>query len=238
MKINIIGTGEAFNENLINASYYVEDKLKILIDCGFRVPYAFWKKFDANLIDIIYITHFHADHFFGLPALITRMIEEKRTKDLIILGQNNIEEVFNNTINLAYPNILNKKEFKIHFYKNYEFKQYKDYSFFFAKTQHSVLNYSICIQSNNKSVVFSGDGAPSADLINMYKLTKPNIIIQECFTKKQASPTHCSLEEIKNFEKDFDFKTTIYLTHISRYEISSFNRTKYKVLKDGDLLSL
>jgi len=238
MKINVIGTGEAFNQDLTNSSFYIQDKLNILIDCGFRVPYSFWKNFNGNNIDLIYITHFHGDHFFGLPALIARMIEEKRNKEIVILGQNNIEEMFNNTINLAYPNILSKKEFKISFFKHYELQSYNNLSFTYAKTNHSVLNYSICIKNEKASVAISGDGAPTSDLINMYNITKPNIIIQECFTKKKHSSVHCSLEEIMIFEKELNFKTNLYLTHISRSEIKNFKKTKYIILQDSETLNL
>jgi ribonuclease Z len=238
MKVNIIGTGEAFNENLTNSSVYIQDNKNILIDCGFNVAHAFWKKFESNNIDIIYISHFHADHFFGLPAIITRMIEEKRNKELIVIGQKNIEAIFMNILNLAYPNILSKKEFKISFFKHYEVNKYMDYEFYFARTNHSSLNYAIGIKNSKSCITISGDGAPTQELIKMYNDLKPNLIIQECFTEKKQSTTHCSLEEIDGFVSKLDFKANISLIHISRQEINKFKKSKYRVLKDNDIINI
>lgn len=238
MIVNVIGTGEAFNESLTNSSIYIEDSKKILIDCGFTVPFTFFKKFNPNDIDLIYITHFHGDHFFGLPALITRMIEENRTKELTIIGQKDIESVFNSTLNLAYSNILTKANFKINFIKFYDLLELDNIHFYFARTNHSVLNYAILIKTKTCSISISGDGAPTNDLINMYNTHKPNLIIQECFTKQKSSPVHCSLEEINNFVSKLDFESDIRLIHISRKEIKNFKNIKYKILKDGEAITL
>ena len=52
------------------------------------MPPQIWKHLaDPNEIDLIYISHGHADHYFGLPALLGRFREESRTKPLMILSQ-------------------------------------------------------------------------------------------------------------------------------------------------------
>lgn len=239
MVVSLIGTGEAFNSNLCNSSVFIEDKLNILIDCGFTVPYFFWKKFNnPNIIDLIYFTHYHADHFFGTAALITRMIEENRNKNLIVIGQTNIKETFENLINLAYPNILAKKTFNIDFYSLGNDLTFNNIKFSFAKTHHSVPNYAICVQSGSSSISISGDGAPTTELIDLYKIKQPNTIIQECFTLSKNSKAHTSYEEILEFEKTLDYKPEIYLIHISRKEINDFKNLKFKVLTDGDVLEI
>lgn len=238
MLVNLIGTGEAFNENLVNSSVYIEDSINILIDCGFTVPYAFWKKFFSNEIDLIYFTHYHADHFFGTAALITRMIEENRTNDLIIVGQRNIKETFENLVNLAYPNILDKKTFKINFFTSEKELIFKDIKFNFAKTQHSVPNYAVFIESESGSISISGDGAVTEELLTKYNTLKPAIIIQECFTLNKNSKAHTSYEEVLEFQEKLNYKPQIYLTHISRNEINDFKNLKYKVLTDGDVLKV
>ena len=89
MKVIFLGVGEAFDENNPNNSHLVlSGKTSLLLDCGFVVPYQLWKyNNDQSFLDGVYITHPHADHYFGLPALLVRMSEEKRTRQFTIICQ-------------------------------------------------------------------------------------------------------------------------------------------------------
>ncbi|MCX6722879.1 MAG: MBL fold metallo-hydrolase [Candidatus Staskawiczbacteria bacterium] len=91
MKIIFLGVGEAFDENLPNNSQLIiTDKTKLLLDCGFTVPPQLWKyNPDYNFLDAIYISHQHADHYFGLPAILLRMWEGGREKDLLLFVPKN-----------------------------------------------------------------------------------------------------------------------------------------------------
>ena len=89
MKIVFLGVGEAFDENYPNnSSLVLTDKTKLLLDCGFTVPSQVWKfNPDPSLLDAIYISHRHGDHFLGLPALFLRMWEGGRKRDLEVICQ-------------------------------------------------------------------------------------------------------------------------------------------------------
>jgi len=89
MKVIFLGTGEAFDENYLNnSSLVITGKTKLLLDCGMTTPYQLWKyNNDQNLLDAVYISHSHADHYFGLPALLVRMWEEKRKKPITVFSQ-------------------------------------------------------------------------------------------------------------------------------------------------------
>ncbi len=89
MRVTILGCGEAFDERFPNTSILVETAGQtVLCDCGFSVPRQLWDHVpDPNAIDTIYISHPHADHYFGLPAALGRMWEDGREKPLTILSQ-------------------------------------------------------------------------------------------------------------------------------------------------------
>lgn len=72
MKINILGTGGAFDVKEGNSSMVItnKDNTNILVDCGYDV---FPKLLNQNLadkIDKILITHFHDDHIGSLSAYL------------------------------------------------------------------------------------------------------------------------------------------------------------------------
>jgi ribonuclease Z len=77
--------GSAFNSFLLNGRY--------LFDSG---PTALQQirraKANPDEIDVILVSHFHADHFFGLPFLFLEFWRRERSKDLTIVGPPGIEE--------------------------------------------------------------------------------------------------------------------------------------------------
>lgn len=68
----------------------------LLIDCGEGTQIAM-KEAGANFkpIDVLCITHFHADHISGLPGLLLTMGNADRTDPLTIIGPKGVERVVN-----------------------------------------------------------------------------------------------------------------------------------------------
>ncbi|MCR5502055.1 MAG: ribonuclease Z [Lachnospiraceae bacterium] len=66
----------------------------ILIDCGEGTQIAIAKKgWSVNPIDVLCITHFHADHISGLPGLLLSMGNAERTEPLLIIGPKGLSRV-------------------------------------------------------------------------------------------------------------------------------------------------
>ncbi|MCR5719061.1 MAG: ribonuclease Z [Lachnospiraceae bacterium] len=66
----------------------------ILIDCGEGTQVALRKKgWSPKPIDIICITHFHADHISGLPGMLLTMGNAEKTSPLTIIGPKGLEKV-------------------------------------------------------------------------------------------------------------------------------------------------
>lgn len=65
----------------------------ILFDCGEGLQQRLMKAKISNMeVDKIFITHFHADHFLGLPGLLATMSLHKRSNPITIYGPNGIEK--------------------------------------------------------------------------------------------------------------------------------------------------
>jgi ribonuclease BN (tRNA processing enzyme) len=87
MKITVLGSGSAFSGlTRFNSAYLVEDeKACFMIDCGSDALRALQKsKVDMFSIQDIFLTHLHADHCGGLPAVLTAMHVLGRTMPINI----------------------------------------------------------------------------------------------------------------------------------------------------------
>uniref|UniRef100_UPI004056164E ribonuclease Z n=1 Tax=Agathobacter sp. TaxID=2021311 RepID=UPI004056164E len=66
----------------------------LLIDCGEGTQIAIKEKgLSFHPIDILCVTHFHADHISGLPGLLLTMGNAERTEPLTIIGPKGLERV-------------------------------------------------------------------------------------------------------------------------------------------------
>ena len=66
----------------------------LLVDCGEGTQIAIKEAgLSFKPIDILCVTHFHADHISGLPGLLLTMGNAERTEPLTIIGPRGLERV-------------------------------------------------------------------------------------------------------------------------------------------------
>jgi ribonuclease BN (tRNA processing enzyme) len=96
--------GRAFSSFLLNGRY--------LFDCGPTVLQQLAKAgVSSQEIEGVFISHYHADHFFGLPFLLLDAKYSGRTNDLTILGPPGIEARTRRLLELGYPNLVEGQEY-------------------------------------------------------------------------------------------------------------------------------
>jgi len=229
MKVIFLGTGEAFDENYLNnSSLVVAGKTNLLLDCGMTTPYQLWKYDDnQNLLDAVYISHSHADHYFGLPALLTRMWEEKRKKPFAIVCRR--KEDIKKVAEAGYKGIFKKLGFKVSFVgiEKDSIVRFKGLELSFAKASHSIENYAVRIESRGGSVCYSGDGMFNEETERLYE--NCDLLIHETYLYDKKLIGHASVASVVDMAERDNIKV-LALTHINRnLRKKGFSLTKSKV---------
>ena len=107
MQLQFVGCGDAFGSGgRFNTCFHVIGaRANFLIDCGASSLIAMKRLGIApNRIQAILFTHFHADHFGGLPFFILdAQFFSKRTEPLVIAGPHGLEDWFERVMETAFP---------------------------------------------------------------------------------------------------------------------------------------
>jgi ribonuclease Z len=215
--VTFVGTGEAFDPVLPNTSLLYRGSKTLLLDCGYSIPHAFWRlSRDPDLLDAVYITHLHADHSFGLPALLLWMREAGRTRPLQVVGGPGVNQWLKKLLELGYPGsygpencypivtspLLPGRRFEL---DGLELRN--------AQSEHSVKNLSVRIDDLGNSVCYSGDGAPSSQTRELYR--GANVLVHECYSAGDPAPGHASVHQVLALADECSVHT-LCLLHVGR----------------------
>jgi len=216
MDIQFLGVGEACDGQYGNTSILVSaGGHTLLLDCGFSVPHRFFAHHaDPELLDMIWISHFHGDHFLGLPLFLLRFWEMGRTTPLHFIGQPELKDKVLAGLELAYPGFSKRLQFPLQFHviSPEQDQQIMGLYFEAAESTHSQRNYGVRITaSNNTRLYYSGDGRPTKE--NECLMSDCDLVIHEAFTLQDQVPGHSSITTCRELVRRQDIKKCA-LVHI------------------------
>lgn len=203
MRVTFVGVGEAFDARLANTSLCVEDGLgaSVLLDCGFTAAAAFFAcpGLAPALRELgpsaVWISHFHGDHYFGLPYLLVRWREAGRTAPLAIVGGEGVAEKLEAVLELAYPGVRAKLGFALtaQAVRPGEAFSLAGFSARTARTGHGAPCLALRLEAGGAALYYSGDGAPTPACREL--ATGCYVLVQEAYGLSGGVPGHGSVAE-------------------------------------------
>lgn len=218
MEIVFLGVGEACDPAHGNTAFYVttSNNVSMLCDCGFSIPHRYFSTCDnPDELDLVWISHFHGDHFFGLPLFFLRFWEMGRTKPLVICGQRGTEGKVYEAMELAFPGFTEKLAYDLCFevIEPEQPRTIAGLSLAAVETVHSQRNLGLLLDDGAKKLYYSGDGRPSEPVANL--VAGCDIVIHEAFMLNDEFPFHGSITGCLELFKECS-SCAMALVHLER----------------------
>lgn len=201
MKVVFLGVGEACDERYPNVSIWLRNRAEgadrsILLECGFTVPPLYWRHVtDPNELDAVWISHFHGDHCFGVPAMLLRFWEMGRTRPLTVIGREGIESIIVSGMELAFPKFMSRFEYPLEFVEAAAGRDLHvvGHDWSFAENGHGQPDLAVKITDGNNSVFYSGDGAATPESLNLARSC--GLVIHESYMLEEVTAGHATVRQ-------------------------------------------
>lgn len=243
-RILFVGTSDAFGAGgRRQSAYLLRGELgATLLDCGATTLTGLAALgVERDEIDLISISHFHADHFSGIPAFIlAATYEDMRKKPLYIAGPTGIEaRVRTASSALGHPINDASRNFQLKFVELVAGRSHSvgpvTLQPFATLHPPEVKPHGFVVTTGGTRVAYSGDTGWFKEL--PAHVAGSDLFICECTQLERNYPYHLSLEELSDNSQRFDCGRII-LSHLGHAMREHEGPVGFELADDGLLINL
>ncbi|MGJ5022861.1 MBL fold metallo-hydrolase [Bradyrhizobium oligotrophicum] len=244
MQLRFVGCGDAFGSGgRSNTCFHLTGaRTNLLIDCGASsLPALKRLGIACNAIELILITHFHGDHFAGLPFLLLDAQFLRRTTPLVIAGPAGIAARLTQVMEALFEHSSTtprKFELSVIELVPEETTRFGDISVTPFAVVHGnsggpFLGYRI--EAEGKVVAYTADTEWTDSLIPLGR--DADLLIAEAYTYDKAVKNHLSLATLEA-HLDAIRPKRLVLTHMSDDMLGRLDRIDHVAAHDGMSIDL
>jgi ribonuclease BN (tRNA processing enzyme) len=245
MHLQFVGCGDAFGSGgRFNTCFHlVGNGINALIDCGASSLVALNKlAIRRNNIDVIFISHFHADHVGGVPSFILEASHVlKRDHPLTIAGPPGLKARYPELMEAAFPGTktlqlrfpLTLRELEIGCRS--EIGPIGVTPFHVKHDDRAGPCLGFRFEAEGKIIGFSGDTEWTDALIDVGR--EADLFICESYMREQSVRTHMVLSALEQHLGRIRPKRLI-LTHMSNDMLSRRAGLPFETAEDGMIIEL
>jgi ribonuclease Z len=234
MQVVFLGTGEVCDPRNLHSSIVVaDDSYSLLLDCGATSAHAFFGIYQTvPPLAGVWLSHFHGDHFLGLPFILLRFYQEKREDPLFIIGGPEVREKVTQLVELVYPGLLHKLTYKLLFnvLDPGELIAICSFELRSCPVEHISNAQGIRVDGKGVSLYYSGDGRPTSDSVKLMQGT--DLIIHEAFILDGQYPGHSSVNQCLELKKQHSL-SKMALIHLSRELRDNIHKVREMLKKEN-----
>ncbi|MGC9369733.1 MAG: MBL fold metallo-hydrolase [Paracoccaceae bacterium] len=245
MELTFLGCGDAFGSGgRFNTCFHLAaPDTCFLIDCGASSLIAM-KRFgvDRNSIDTIFVTHFHADHFGGIPFFILdAQLLAGRETPLTIVGPEGLERWYERVLETAFPgSAAARRKFEVTLVEITPDRRVtiNGVDVLAARVRHGpvegpFLAYRFSV--GGKSIAYTGDTEWVDSLVGLCK--GADLLISEAYFHEKKVPLHLDL---KTLEEKLPRLAPgrLILTHMNEDMLNRIDQLDYECAEDGMVVEI
>ncbi len=203
--------GSAFNSFLVNGRF--------LFDAG---PTALQQirraKTNPDDVDVILVSHFHADHFFGLPFLFLEYWRRERRKELAIVGPPGIEERAEALFEAGFPGMpVRPNAYRRRYIEVRDGMECEagGLEFTAAEVEHvpSLSCFAYRAHSDGRTIMYSGDSKLCDGLLRL--VPGADVLVLDC--SNGGDPVHMSQHDVSVIRQHASEDATTIVTHLDGF---------------------
>jgi len=244
MQLRFVGSGDAFGSGgRFNTCFHLTGaRANVLIDCGASsLPALKGQGVSRNDIDLVLITHFHGDHFAGLPFLLLDAQFGRRTRPLTIAGPEGIAMRLTQVMEALFENSSKTKQrFDLNVVSLSPDKtaRFGDVSVTPFAVVHGdsggpFLGYRI--EAEGRTIAYTADTEWTDALIPLGR--DADLFIAEAYTYDRPVKNHLSLKALEARLAEIKPKRLI-LTHMSDDMLERLGGLPYEAASDGLVVAI
>jgi ribonuclease BN (tRNA processing enzyme) len=244
MQLQFVGCGDALGSGgRFNTCFHVAgERANFLIDCGASSLVAL-KRFGIARedIDVILITHFHGDHFAGLPFFLLDAQFTRRTRPLTIAGPEGIELQLERAMEALFEHSSRTKQKFALSFVTLRAEQTKDFGTF-RVTPFAVVHgesggpfLAYRIEVEGRTIAYSADTEWTEALIPAAR--DADLFICEAYYYDRIVKNHLSLMTLEQHLPLIAPKKLI-LTHMSDEMLARLDSLPHTAASDGMVVEL
>ena len=243
MRLQFVGCGDAFGSGgRFNTCFHVECAGgNFLIDCGASSLIAMKKlAIDRNRIDFIILTHFHPDHFGGVPFFILdAQLVAKRTRPLTIVGPPGLRGWCDRLFAATFPGDrklpfdLSLRELEIGTRNRQGALAVTPFHVRHDDKAGPCLAYRI--EADEKVICYSGDTEWTDVLLDAAR--GADLFICECYMYEKIVRAHLSLSTLREKLPAIGARRVI-LTHMGDDMLSRASEIEIETAADGKVVTV
>jgi ribonuclease BN (tRNA processing enzyme) len=244
MQLQFVGCGDAFGSGgRQNTCFHVTgERVNFLIDCGATsLPALKRLGIARDEIDLILITHFHCDHFGGLPFLLLDAQFTRRSRPLVIAGPQGIETRLAQVMEALFEHsskTRQKFELSVVALKPEERRSFgavdvTPFSVVHGESGGPFLAYRV--EAEGRVIAYSADTEWTETLIPLGH--DADLFIAEAYYYDRVVKNHLSLTTLEAHLHEIKPKRLV-LTHMSDDMLGRLDTLDYTAASDGMVVEL
>ena len=241
--VTVIGSGDAFSAGGRGHTCFLvlSPTLSFTIDFG-ATALAGLKKhgYSSDDLDAIILTHFHGDHFGGMPFLLLDAARLNRSKPLTIIsppgGKGRIRELFD----LLYPGsgeALDRLDLRYLEFNGHAKLRLHGFELESFPVVHSpkTLPHGVRIRMDDLTIAYTGDTEWTDNIRDI--VASADLAICECTFFRKEEKNHLNYTKLLDEVSTFTCQRLL-LTHFDEEMLDHLREIPYDLAKDGLVINL